>query len=451
MADDEEGQDRGDDHDQADRDAVGRGQRVGAAEGHHGQRHAREQRPVHHGHVDLPGFVLRGVAHRQARQVSQLDGLLGRGKRAGDQCLRRDDGGGRGQHHHRQRGPAGHHEEERVGGGGRRAEHQRALAQVVQREAGHDQQEPRQPDGARAEVPHVGIERLRAGHAQEDRAQRDEGDAVMVQAECQRVVGQERGQDLGARSDVGDACEPQAGEPHEHGDAEESPEPRRSPALGHEECEQHGERDRQDVRRGPRGDDLQALDGGQHRDRRRDDAVAEEQRDSEDTEGHQSPFEPGLVLHRLRRQGQQRHQAPLAMVVGPHDQGHVLDRDDHRQGPEEEREDADHVGWRDLQPAGGEHLLEGVERRSADVSVHYPDRGDGERRERGRCLCVCHGGPCRWNVSRSAGVPARRTASEHISIRDGRARVAAARHSGRLTRSSRRTPPRCPSTSRSRP
>ena len=65
--------------------------------------------------------------------------------------------------------------------------------------------------------------------------------------------------------------------------------------------------------------DLEALDRRQHRDRRRDHAVAVEQRGAEQAEQHERPMcaRPDLAAVEQRQQGQD---AALAVVVGPHDE-----------------------------------------------------------------------------------------------------------------------------------
>ncbi len=52
-------------------------------------------------------------------------------------------------------------------------EHERALAEVVEDERRHDEREPREADGPRAEVAHVGVERLAAGDGEDDGAEHE--------------------------------------------------------------------------------------------------------------------------------------------------------------------------------------------------------------------------------------------------------------------------------------
>ena len=64
-------------------------------------------------------------------------------------------------------------EEGVVGGVGMR-EHERALAQVVEAQRRENEDQPGGLDRQAAEMPHVGVERLRSRHRQEDGAQDDE-------------------------------------------------------------------------------------------------------------------------------------------------------------------------------------------------------------------------------------------------------------------------------------
>jgi hypothetical protein len=66
----------------------------------------------------------------------------------------------------------------------------------------------------------------------------------------------------------------------------------------------------------------------------------------------------GLVLDRLRGQRQHGDQAALAVVVGAQHQHHVLERDDDRQRPEEDGQDAVDVVGRERHMAGAKHLLD---------------------------------------------------------------------------------------------
>ena len=90
--------------------------------------------------------------------------------------------------------------------------------------------------------------------------------------------------------------------------------------------------------------DLEPFDRAEDGDGRRDDAVAVEQRRAEDDEpGDPSDAGAGRASAVVRSERQEREDAALSAVVRPHDEGQVLHRDDHRQRPEDEREDAEEV------------------------------------------------------------------------------------------------------------
>jgi hypothetical protein len=139
-------------------------------------------------HVDLPGVAHAGVLDVQARQVAQLDHLLGHAEGAGDQRLRRNHGGQGGQQHQRHQRPVGRHQVERVLDRLGVLQQQRALAKVVQRERRHHDGEPGQADRLLAEMAQVGVQRLGAGDAQHHGTQDDEGGARVGEHEAQRVV-----------------------------------------------------------------------------------------------------------------------------------------------------------------------------------------------------------------------------------------------------------------------
>ena len=70
------------------------------------------------------------------------------------------------------------------------------------------------------------------------------------------------------------------------------------------------------------------------------------------------------------------------MVVGPHDEPHILDRDDDGERPEEQGKNTEYVFGVDGHLPTGEHFFEGVQDAGSDVAVHNTDRAQSERRER---------------------------------------------------------------------
>ncbi len=152
------------------------------------------------------------------------------------------------------------------------------------------------------------------------------------------------------------------------------------------------------------GRHLEAFHRGEHRDRRRDDAVAVEQRRAEQPQhdeqhlGLAQPRPGGArrrpvrsrfvgVDRRCRGPRHQRHQCqhpPLAVVVGAHDEQEVLHRDDQRDRPEDQRQHAIDVGGRRRHAVRQrEALLHGVERRRPDVSVDDADRSQRQLHQAG--------------------------------------------------------------------
>ena len=201
------------------------------------------------------------MLHLQARQVAELDDLFGHAEGARDQGLRGDDRSHGGQQHHGQQGPVWRHHVEGVLDRLGVAQQQRALTEVVQRERRHDHAEPGQTHGPFAEVAQVGVQRLRAGHAQHQGAEDDEGGTRVAEDETQGVVraqGPENGRVGGnlRHTQHADGCEP------EQGDRAEELADACGAALLHgkqREQDDQGQRDHRLLEGGR--DDLQAFDG----------------------------------------------------------------------------------------------------------------------------------------------------------------------------------------------
>ena len=88
-------------------------------------------------------------------------------------------------------------------------------------------------------------------------------------------------------------------------------------------------------------------------------------------------------------QGHEREGAALAVVVGPQDEDHVLERHDDDQRPQDQGDHAEHHLAREggvarMPGCGGEALLEGIERAGADVAVDDADGAEGQGPEGGR-------------------------------------------------------------------
>ena len=201
--------------------------------------------------------------------------------------MRGDDGGhGRQDHHWIQR-PARSHEEQRRGGGLGSLQQHRALAEVVQHQRGKRQREPRHPDGLYAEVAHVRVEGLAAGHHQEDRAQDDEGVPAVSGEETDRVSGVKRREYRRVHDDPRHPQHRKGDKPDNHHGTEHGANRRRAPRLNQEHANQDGDRDGHDIRLEQVRGNRQAFDGTQDRDGGGDHAVAVEQRRAEQADADQ--------------------------------------------------------------------------------------------------------------------------------------------------------------------
>src|SRR5207247_4871563 len=94
--------------------------------------------------------------------------------------LRRDERRGRSARDERVQCPARREMVEGVHRRGRVPEQQRTLPEIVEQQARERHAEPRDLDGAMTEVAEVRIQRLAAGHYQEDRTQDDETPSGVV-------------------------------------------------------------------------------------------------------------------------------------------------------------------------------------------------------------------------------------------------------------------------------
>ena len=159
----------------------------------------------------------------------------------------------------------------------------------------------------------------------------------------------------------------------------------RAVALDGEDAHEDHDRDRHDVGLEHRRGHVHALDGAQHRDGRRDHAVAVEQRRAE---------EPSRISHRgvrlaaLPRGGSSAVRArmpPSPRLSARSTTRDVLHRDDQQQRIDDEREHAEHVVVRRRHRVRSEEALaHRVERAGADVAVDDTDGGERERQQLAR-------------------------------------------------------------------
>ena len=260
---------------------------------------------------------------------------------------------------------------------------QRALAKVVESQRGQDDEQPGPGDRLAAEVTHVGIERLSAGDGEHDGGQREERNLEVPHHECQCIGRRERLEDFRVAGDAVYSARADRDEPRDHDRAEEPSDGGGAVPLNVEQRDDDDHGDRHDPVLEVRVDDLDAFDGRQHGDRGGDHAVTEKQCGAEDSE--HSQHQCGATATMLRapssQQGDEGHDAALAVVVGTHHEGDVGERDDEHDRPEDQRHDAvDVVGVErnGVRIAGVEHRLDGVDRAGSDVAEHDPERGEDD-------------------------------------------------------------------------
>ena len=242
---------------------------------------------------------------------------------------------------------------------------------------------------------HVGVHRLATGDGQKCGADNGKADVeVLVDQEIEGIERAEGDEHAGRHDDAVDAERGEHGEPADHDRAECPPDKLGALPLYEEQPDQDHDRERHDGRRKRRRVGLQAFDGAEHRDGRRNRAVTIEQGGADEAD-HQQFRAPcsGLRMARVE-QRQQRDDAAFAAVVRAQDQKRVFDRDDQDQRPQDQRHHAED-GFICQRPAMGGGLgrfLQGVEGAGADVAVD-----DTKGAERGGCgeLSGMAGG-CNW-------------------------------------------------------
>ena len=209
-------------HGSRNRDAIGRRQIIGFRKPDGKRDSGHHQQPVDDRDVDLSVAFGRGVHDLESRQPAELDRLLGHGERAGDDGLARYDGGDRSQCHHRNQQHRGTQLVEDIGVCRRAAEHQGGLTRVVQQQAGKHHAGPREPDGSRAEMPHIRVKRFGSGDAEEDATENQERPGLSREQVAQRVTGIECRQYRRILCDPPDAEHREAQEPNPHDRPERS-------------------------------------------------------------------------------------------------------------------------------------------------------------------------------------------------------------------------------------
>jgi hypothetical protein len=231
-------------------------------------------------------------------------------------------------------------------------------------------------------VTEIGEEGFRPRKAEHDAAQHEDAKKSVVNHEEGGRGRIDRTQDLRRLDNAADAQRRVDQKPDQHHRTKKKSYLACSPALQNKKSHQNGDcgRNNQFLRRG-RGD-LDALHRGKDGDGRRDDAVPIEQRRAKKNHQGEGGGPAGFLRWMLRVDEREHRQCPaFAVVVGAHDEGHILHAHDEDERPKDEGKDADDGGGID----GGDMevlkaLPQGVKRTGADIAEHDPQRPERQGR-----------------------------------------------------------------------
>ncbi len=375
-------QDRRDGHSPGHGDAVGCGQVGRTLEPDDAQQTHHHERPVDLRNVDLSGGVVRRMHHRDPRTVTELHGLAGQRKAAGDQSLRRGDRRQRGNHDHRIQEKPRDQLIERVARRLGAAQEQGALAEVVEHQGREHHAEPGQTNRPAAEVPHVGVQGLATGQDQDHRAEDQEPDHAVANKEVDGVPRIDRREHDRILNDRHDAKEGDRAEPYHHDRRKSFPDPVGSKPLHQEQPEQNDQRHRHDQRLKRRRRHLDPLERAEHRHRRSNDPIPVQQGRPKQRQ-HDQPAPQPVATPAGPHQRQQGQDPPLAPIVGlEHDRDVLVGHDKH-QRPQDQRENPNHIlGCGSQSMLRGKTLPQCIQRRGPDIAVDHPQRPECQPNQR---------------------------------------------------------------------
>ena len=228
-------------------------------------------------------------------------------------------------------------------------------------------------------MPHVGVKRLCAGKCQHNGAHGNKHVPALCAQKGPGVPWVECSQDARLLHDFKHSGTCQNRKPKHNDRAKQLAHHIGAKTLHGKQAHQDGCTNGQYVGFEGRRDHFQPFHSTKHRDRRGDDTVAVEKGGTKDTNQQQHQALCWRGTCRFGGQCRQGHDAAFTTVVGPQDQQHVLQRDDHHQTPKNHRHGADQVHGiqRDLHRRA-EDFLHGVQRAGADVTIHHTQSRQGE-------------------------------------------------------------------------
>jgi hypothetical protein len=301
--------------------------------------------------------------------------FTGERERSRDDGLARDNGRDRREHHQRKHRPVGRKAEERAPADGGIVEEQRDLPRIVKQQRRQHDGVPDCADRISPDMAHIGVQRLATGDRQEYGAQHREGPPTAAQQKTDGVIRVDRDQHARMARDAGDPEHRDGDEPEQHDRTEGLADDRGPAALDGEQPEQDRHRHRQHIGLEDLGADVEAFQRAQHRNGRRDDAVAIDQGGPEQSHRHEDAPAPRPSGADQRHQ---RQDSAFAVIVGPHHEDAVFDRDRDDQGPEDQRQAPERGVGAKRAAHGLGHRLQRVERAGPEVAID-----DAERRQCG--------------------------------------------------------------------
>ena len=253
----------------------------------------------------------------------------------------------------------------------------RRLAGIIQHQAGKHDPRPGEADRGFAEMPHVGIQRLGAGNAEEDSAEHGKAAHAVAGEQAQAVKRIERDQHSRLAGDAPNAERADRDKPDQHDRPEGGADARGAERLHGEQQEEDDDGGRHHVMGQRRRRDLKPFERREHGNRRRDGAVAVDQRRAEKARQDDGRTVPPLHAEE-RHQGQN---AALAVIVDAHGDDDVFDRGDQKQRPDQKRQHAENAVRRGVTAENVESRLERVERARADIAEDDAERRRARRRQ----------------------------------------------------------------------
>jgi len=250
---------------------------------------------------------------------------------------------------------------------------------------------------------HVGIEGLAARHREECATDHREGQRPGMPEIRDRGQGAERCEYAGRSDYSNNSKHPDHQEPDQHHRSKYSADEGGPLALDHEQHHENGHGERYYDVLQMRSIDLDAFNGAQNGNRRRDCAVAIKEGGADEPDHHHDCPPPALFGAARADQCEKREDATLSTIVRAHDENGVFDGNDDDQRPEDQRHDAEHRLRRDTctLTGGFGRDAERIERARPDIAEYDAHACQRRRRPGARF-------GCRADISRRFHVRRRR-------------------------------------------